>query len=85
MQLAAMDDAASPPSPLSPPSAQSPGGAPRLTADRVEALAAVLGLDIPPQYLAGIAENLERLLAQAKLINEIELPPGSEPAPVFRP
>jgi Protein of unknown function (DUF4089) len=49
---------------------------------------AVLGplaeLNIPPEYAAGVAEDLTRLLAQAKLVMELELPPDTEPAPVFR-
>lgn len=51
----------------------------------VEALASVVDLNIPPQYLTGVAENLDRLLVQAKLVMEFELPPDAEPAPVFRP
>jgi hypothetical protein len=61
------------------------GGGPLVSPHQVEAAASLLDLNIAPQYLAGVAENLERLLAQAKLIGEIELPPGSDPAPVFRP
>jgi hypothetical protein len=51
----------------------------------VAALARVVDLDIPPQYLAGVAENLERLLAEARLVMEFELQPEAGPAPVFRP
>jgi Protein of unknown function (DUF4089) len=50
----------------------------------VATLTALLELRIPPQYAAGVAENLERLLLQAKLVMEFELPPDTEPAPVFR-
>ncbi|MDQ6703981.1 MAG: DUF4089 domain-containing protein [Pseudomonadota bacterium] len=32
-----------------------------------------------------MAENLERLLLQAKLVMELELPADTEPAPVFHP
>ncbi|WP_091676271.1 DUF4089 domain-containing protein [Methylocapsa palsarum] len=84
MQLAAMNDPVPAPPGASSPTGDS-GGGPRLFIERVEALAAVIDLDIPPQYLAGVAENLERLLAQAKLIGDVELPPGSDAAPVFRP
>jgi hypothetical protein len=51
----------------------------------VEALGSLLELNIPQEYAAGVAENLARLLAQAKLVMELELPPETEPAPVFRP
>lgn len=51
----------------------------------VAALGALLDLKIPSQYAAGVAENLERLLLQAALVMEFELPAETEPAPVFRP
>jgi hypothetical protein len=51
----------------------------------VEAIGSLLELTIPAQYMAGVAENLERLLLQAKLVMDLELPPHIEPAPVFRP
>lgn len=50
----------------------------------VETLASLLELTIPAQYTAGVAENLERLLQQAKLVMEFEMPADLEPAPVFR-
>jgi Protein of unknown function (DUF4089) len=53
-----------------------------------EQTVAVLGtlaeLNIPPEYAASVAENLTRLLAQARLVMELQLPPDTEPAPVFR-
>jgi hypothetical protein len=51
----------------------------------VAALAALIELEIPSQYAAGVAENLDRLLLQAKLVMDLELPPDTEPAPVFLP
>ena len=50
----------------------------------VGALGSVVDLNIPPEYAAGVAENLARLLAQAKLVMEFELSQDTEPAPVFR-
>ena len=50
----------------------------------VATLAALLELRILLQYAAGVAENLERLLLEAKLVMEFDLPPDTEPAPVFR-
>lgn len=50
----------------------------------VAALGIVAGLNIPPEYAAGVAGNLARLLVQAKLVMEFELPSDVEPAPVFR-
>ena len=52
---------------------------------RVTALAEAAGLAIPPDYLAGVAVNLDRLLIQARLLSAIVLPVEAEPAPVFRP
>jgi len=49
----------------------------------VSVMATLLELTIPPQYAAGVAENLQRLLIQAKLVMDFELPPDTEPAPVF--
>jgi len=51
----------------------------------VALLGSLLELNIPEEYAADAAENLARLLAQAKLVMELELPPDMEPAPVFRP
>jgi Protein of unknown function (DUF4089) len=50
----------------------------------VAALDSLLELNIPPEYAAGVAENLAQLLVQAKLVMELELPQDTEPAPVFR-
>jgi Protein of unknown function (DUF4089) len=50
----------------------------------VVALGSVAELNIAPEYAGGVAENLARLLAQAKLVMEFELPSDMEPAPVFR-
>jgi Protein of unknown function (DUF4089) len=49
----------------------------------VVVLGSLADLNIPPEYAAGVAENLARLLAQAKLVMELELPADMEPAPVF--
>ncbi len=51
---------------------------------KVLVLGSVAELNIPPEYAAGVAENLARLLAQVKLVMEFELPSDMEPAPVFR-
>lgn len=47
-------------------------------------LAALIELEIPSQFAAGVAENLERLLQQAKLVMDLPVPLDTEPAPVFR-
>lgn len=54
-------------------------------ANTVEAIESMLELTIPAQYVAGVAENLERLLLQAKLVMDLELPPHIELVPVFLP
>ncbi len=60
-----------------------------MTDDDPEALATALaqaaGLPIGPEYVRGVAENLQRLLAQARIVTQVELPLEMEPAAIFRP
>ena len=47
--------------------------------------AAMQGLVITPAQRPGVLVNLERLAAQAALVNEFDLPGDVEPAPRFTP
>ncbi len=51
----------------------------------VAALAQAAGLPIASGHVRGVAENLQRLMAQARIVMEVELPPEMEPAAIFRP
>ncbi len=51
----------------------------------VERAALAVGLTIDQRYLDGVAANLERLMAQARLVMDVALPLETEPAPIFRP
>jgi hypothetical protein len=51
----------------------------------VAALASLAGLDIPPEYLDGVATQLAALLLQAELVLSFPLADEIEPAPVFTP
>jgi hypothetical protein len=51
----------------------------------ITSLAASMALPLDPAHRAGVAANLRRLLAQAELVMSVPLPPGTEPAPIFRP
>ncbi len=51
----------------------------------VTALAQAAGLPIGREHVRGVAENLQRLMAQARVVMEVELPLEMEPAGIFRP
>jgi hypothetical protein len=51
----------------------------------VTALAQAAGLPIGPEHMRGVAENLQRLMAQARIVMQVELPLEMEPAAIFRP
>jgi hypothetical protein len=51
----------------------------------ITGLAAATGLPLDPAHRAGVAANFARLLAQANIVMAVPLPPGTEPAPIFRP
>jgi Protein of unknown function (DUF4089) len=48
-----------------------------------EALAPLLGLELKPEYRAGVKANLETALRMARLLEEVPLSDEAEPAPVF--
>jgi len=54
-------------------------------ADFGEAAAAVLALAIDPNYREGVWRNLQVMAKIAEPLMAVELPPGVEPAPTFRP
>lgn len=47
------------------------------------AMAKTLALPIEPAWRAGVAFNLQLILAHAKRVDEFSPPDGTEPAPVF--
>lgn len=51
----------------------------------VEQMAQILDLNIAPEYLTSVVENLEAIAAIASLVTEFSLPENIEPAPVFEP
>jgi hypothetical protein len=51
----------------------------------VTAAAKAIDLPIPPEYLPGAVLNFERSAALAKQLMDFPLPPGTEPAPVYKP
>jgi hypothetical protein len=51
----------------------------------ITGLAAGITLPINSAHREGVATNLRRLLAQAEIVMAVPLPPGTEPAPIFRP
>ena len=57
---------------------------PQVTEADVDRLAANVGLTIPPESRAAVAQHLAGLLASARLIDEFPLP-DTEPAPRFEP
>ncbi len=56
-----------------------------MTDEVVQTLAEAVGLAIAAEHRPGVAENLERLLVQARLVMSVDLPVEMEPAPTFRP
>jgi Asp-tRNA(Asn)/Glu-tRNA(Gln) amidotransferase C subunit len=57
----------------------------RVTEADVERLAAQVRLAIAPESRAAVAQHLTGLLAAVQLIDELELPEATEPAPRFEP
>jgi Protein of unknown function (DUF4089) len=57
---------------------------PHVTEADVERLASNVGLTIPPESRAAVAQHLAGLLAFARLLDEFSLP-DTEPAPRFEP
>lgn len=51
----------------------------------VDAMSRLIGLPILPEYRSGVALNLARLMAQARLVQSVALPEETEPASVFTP
>jgi hypothetical protein len=51
----------------------------------LEQVSWVMDLAIPPECVPGVVENLLRLEAIARLVNEFPLPDDIEAAPVFHP
>jgi len=51
----------------------------------VDRLAAQIGLVIAPERRAAVAQHLAALLAAVQAIDELALPPATEPAPRFEP
>ena len=51
----------------------------------VTALAQATGLSIASEYVRGVAENLQRLMAQVRIAMQVELPLEMEPAAISRP
>ncbi len=51
----------------------------------VAALAQAAGLPIASEHVRGVAENLQRLMTQARIVMQVELPLEMEPASIFRP
>jgi hypothetical protein len=51
----------------------------------LDMLAALVGLDIPPEYREGVATQFQALKVQAELVLSFPLTEEVEPAPVFTP
>ncbi|MCA3267326.1 MAG: DUF4089 domain-containing protein [Tagaea sp.] len=51
----------------------------------IDRTAALLGLPLDPAHKPGVAANLGRTAAIAKLVTEFPLPDDVEPGPVWRP
>ena len=51
----------------------------------VEYTAELINLELPPEYLPAVVENLERIAVIAQLVIDFPLPPEIEPAPKFDP
>lgn len=58
---------------------------PQLSDDVVLALALAAGIEVTPTQLAGVKLNLERLLAQGRLVMAVSITVADEPAPTFAP
>lgn len=49
----------------------------------IDAAAAVLRLDVKPEWKGGVRVNLEVTLRMARQVEDFALPDEAEPAPVF--
>jgi len=50
----------------------------------IDAMAPVMGLDIAPDYRAGVKANLKTAAKMAALVEKVALKDEAEAAPVFR-
>jgi hypothetical protein len=57
----------------------------KLIEEQLQALEAVAGIEIAPEYRSGVIRNLEVLMAQASLLFDQPLEAEVEPATVFNP
>ena len=51
----------------------------------IDAMAALVGLTIAPEYRSGVAAHLTAAIAAARLMAEWPQDDHAEPAPIFRP
>jgi hypothetical protein len=51
----------------------------------IDTTAPLVRLTIAPEYRNGVKQNLKTAAKMAALIEQVELPDGTEPAPVYRP
>jgi len=56
-----------------------------IDADRLEAMAALVGLTLDPAYRASVIEYIIELLEAAEQLGGLPLDETVEPAPIFRP
>lgn len=54
-------------------------------AEYVDQMALLINLPLEPEHRPGVIENMERIIAVAKLVNEFPLPEEIEAAPIFEP
>lgn len=54
-------------------------------AEYVDQMALLIDLPLEPEHRPGVIENMERIIAVAKLVNEFPLPEEIEAAPIFEP
>jgi Protein of unknown function (DUF4089) len=51
----------------------------------VDQMSLLINLPLDPEHRPGVIENMERIIAVAKLVTEFPLPEEIETAPVFEP
>jgi hypothetical protein len=51
----------------------------------IDTTAPLVRLPIAPEYRNGVKQNLKTAAKMAALIEQVELPDHTEPAPVYRP
>lgn len=54
-------------------------------AEYVDQMALLINLPLDPEHRSGVIENMERIIAVAKLVTEFTLPEEIEAAPIFEP